>query len=194
MNFHSTIRYSMKTNRPSIIDLVVLSILLKQPMNAYQLVQFIDEQQLSRLLKISTPAIYKRCRAMFEQNKLSGRLVRDGEAPEKMVYSVNDAGMDYFLELMKHFSENVHPFFMDINSVIYGLEHLKEDDALELIDAYMSQIKMIHTGVKIHAKEKRANRTFAIRMIIQQYIAVTGAIVDWIELVRQEFVKSAAPK
>jgi len=71
--------------------MVVMGILHREPMNAYRLAQFVEQKNVTRLVKLSTPAIYKSCRRLFEQQYLSGEVKRDGEAPEKRMYKVTQA-------------------------------------------------------------------------------------------------------
>lgn len=173
----------------SIIDMVVLGILIKQPMNAYALAQFVEQYNVTRLVKLSTPAIYKSCKRLYEQNHLTGELKRDGEAPEKMLYQVNQTGRARFAELMSHFASNITPFYFDINSVVYSLEGLDFEQGLELIDIYTVQIKQVMEFLIPHSKETNATATFANRMIVKQYLMTVRVLIDWIEELREEYIK-----
>ncbi len=180
---------SQKTH--SIIDLVVLGILLKEPMNAYRLTQFVEQNNITRLVKLSTPAIYKSCKRLFEQGNLNGARQRDGEAPEKMMYQTTDAGQKRFEELMTHFAGNIKPFYFDINSVIFSLDQLDFEQGLELIDAYMAEIKTIQSWLIPHSHEAKAKATFASRMIVKQYVMIVEVLIQWVEELRKEFIKQS---
>ena len=119
----------------STIDLIILGILLKSPMNAYELTRFIDDGEVGRLLKISKPAIYKSCKRLFNAGYLNGEKVREGEMPEKMIYSLNQKGQDRFYDLMAHFSGNVAPFYFDFNCFLWNIDKLGEKKGLEIIIA-----------------------------------------------------------
>jgi DNA-binding PadR family transcriptional regulator len=179
----------MNRKTHSIVDMVVLGILLEHPMNAYRLAQFVEQQNVTRLVKLSTPAIYKSCKRLFEQGNLSGELKRDGEAPEKMMYQVADAGHQRFKELMAHFAGTITPFYLDINSVVYSLERLNYAEGLELIDAYATEIVSLQAWLGPHSKEADARATFASRMIVKQYLMVVNVLVGWVEHLREEFIR-----
>ncbi len=178
----------------SIVDMVVLGILLKEPMNAYRLAQFVEQQNVTRLVKLSTPAIYKSCKRLFEQGHLSGELKRDGEAPEKMMYKVSDNGQERFRELMSHFAGTITPFYFDINSVVYSLEQLDYVAGLELIDTYAAEVATMQSWLIPHSKEATAKATFGSRMIVKQYLMVVDVLVDWVEQLRVEFIKERGKK
>ena len=173
----------------SIIDMVVLGILLREPMNAYRLAQFVEQNKVTRLVKLSTPAIYKSCKRLFEQGSLSGKPRRDGEAPEKIMYEVTAAGCERFGELMKHFAGAITPFYFDINSVVYSLEQLGYEQGLELIDAYAAEINALQSWLIPHSQEAAAKTSFGNRMIVKQYLMVVKVLVKWVEQLREEFIR-----
>lgn len=184
----STLWYSMSNKNYSIVDMVVLGILQREPMNAYRLTRFIEKFNVTRLVKLSTPAIYKSCKRLFEKKFLSGKLRRDGEAPEKMIYTVTSDGREYFLQLMNHFAGTITPFYFDINSVVYSLEQLSFAKGLELIDTYTGEIDAIQSWLIPHAKEVNLSAPFGNRMIVLQYLMVVEVLAKWIIRLRKEFI------
>lgn len=158
-------------------------------MNAYALAQYVEQNNVTRLVKLSTPAIYKSCKRLFEQGYLSGEIKRDGEAPEKMLYRVSQAGSERFAILMTHFATHINPFYFDINSVVYGIEGLEFDQGLALIDTYTAQIKGVLAYLIPHSKDEQANATFAARMIVKQYIMTVEVLIKWIIDFREEYIK-----
>lgn len=158
-------------------------------MNAYRLAQFVEQKNVTRLVKLSTPAIYKSCKRLFEQGNLSGEVKRDGEAPEKMMYTVSSDGYQRFEQLMSHFSGSISPFYFDINSVVFSLDQLEFEKGLALIDAYASEINAIQSWLIPHSQEAQAKATFGNRMIIKQYLMVVNVLIEWVQHLREEFIK-----
>lgn len=114
----------------STIDLIILGILIKRPMNAYEIVQYVENDQVDRMIKISVPAIYKSCKRLFQAGYLIGKTEKEGENPEKVIYSINAAGKKYFYELIRNFSSKVQPFYIDFNAVILNLDRLDREEGL----------------------------------------------------------------
>lgn len=173
----------------SIVDMVVLGILKKEPMNAYKLAQFVEKHNVTRLVKLSTPALYKSCKRLHKKGYLSGELQRDGEAPEKTIYNVTKEGDERFREMMSHFAGTISPFYFDINSVIYSLEQLSYEEGVELIDTYENEIKTMQSWLIPHSEDVKAKATFASRMIVKQYLMVVDVLVKWVKLLREDFIK-----
>lgn len=179
----------MKRKTYSIVDMVVLSILLKEPMNAYRLAQLVEQRSITRLVKLSTPAIYKSCKRLFEQGNLIDSLERDGEAPEKTMYKVSAKGLKRFEQLMAHFASTISPFYFDINSVIFSLEQLDFEQGLKLIKTYEAEISAIQLWLIPHSKEAQAKATFSNRMIVKQYLMIVNVLMEWVEQLREEYIK-----
>jgi DNA-binding PadR family transcriptional regulator len=169
------------------VDLVILGILLVHPMNAYELIHYVERNSLNRLLKISTPAIYKACKRLLKSGNLDGEIVREGEQPEKMVYSVNRNGFHYFHELMDHFSQDISPFFFDFNTFLWNIDKLAPNDALKKLEDLRDSIHHLKRGIVKHEEEVRPNAAFPVRMIVRQYRMIGTVLTQWIEEVIREY-------
>ncbi len=171
----------------STIDLIILGILLEHPMNAYELTGFIDNKQVGRLLKISTPAIYKCCKRLFKAQYLDGKTVREGEMPEKVIYSVNQKGQAHFYKLMEHFSGNLNPFYFEFNCFLLNIDKIEKTKALEMLENLKAQLQELKGWIIQHEKESSSTIGFAAGMIVKQYRMIIVTLVTWIEETIDDF-------
>ena len=74
------------------IDLVVLGMIKKQPLSAYDIQKLVEYRNISKWVKISTPSIYKKVIQLEEKGYIRSSSVKEGKMPEKAVYSLTDAG------------------------------------------------------------------------------------------------------
>ena len=58
------------------IDLIVLGILKKAPMGAYDIQKLVEYRNISKWVKISTPSIYKKAIQLEEKGFIKGDLVK----------------------------------------------------------------------------------------------------------------------
>ncbi len=164
----------------STTDLIILGILLENPMNAYELTRFIDDKEVGRLIKISKPAVYKCCKRLFKAEYLDGETVREGEMPEKVIYSVNQKGRDRFYELMEHFSGSINPFYFEFNAFLYNIDKLENTKALEMLENLKDQLEQLKIWIIQHEKEVSSTIIFSNRAIIKQYRMMISTLVTWI--------------
>lgn len=177
----------------SVIDLVVLGLLMDEPMNAYYLAQITEERQLGRLVKLSKPAIYKSCRRLADAGYLSGKVVRESEAPEKVVYTVSEAGREHFHRLMEHFSSNISSFHFDFNSFIWNLHRLDRAEGMAMLEGLLSELNEIRRWLVAHERENRTDPklSFGAKMVVKQYRMVFTTLVKWAESTIEEYRSSS---
>ena len=82
------------------IDLIVLGMLHKDSMSAYDLQKLVEYRNISKWVKISTPSIYKKVLQLEEKGLVTSHIEKEGKMPEKAVYALTDAGIDEFERLM----------------------------------------------------------------------------------------------
>ncbi len=173
----------------STIDLTILGILLDKPMNAYEITNYVAEKQIGRLLKISTPAIYKSCKRLHKADYLDGRIVKEGEQPEKTVYSINKNGKAYFYELMENFSSTVKPYYFDFNAFLYNIEKAGKQHGLEMLQNLHNDLSRWKAWIVEHEKEQSKNMPFASKAIVKQYRMTVSTLLDWCKETIQDYKK-----
>lgn len=173
----------------STIDLIILGILMDKPMNAFELARLIDEKQIGKFLKISKPAIYKSCKRLFKSGYLDGERVREGEMPEKVIYSVNKKGRGRFNKLMEHFSGNLTPFYLEFNTFLWNIDKIEKTKALKMLHDLRTQLHHLKDWIVKHEKETKSGVPFAGRMIIKQYRMMIHTLVIWIKETIAEYKK-----
>lgn len=175
--------------RMSVIDLVVLGFLLKEPMNAYALAKLIEQKKLERLLKISRPAVYKSCKRLRDANLLKSKILRESEAPEKIMYTVNSQGKKHFYKLMQHFSSRLNTFHFESNSFIWNLYHCDYKEGLTMLRNFKQELVLMSDWLQTHEREDVATQPFCVRMVVKQYRMVLIAMVNWIDETIDEYIE-----
>ncbi len=142
-------------------------------------------------MKISKPAVYKSCKRLFKADLLDGRIVRKGELPEKVIYTVNPKGKRHFNDLMKHYSSNIQHIYFNFNSFLWHIEKLDRPEALDMLEGLQRSLITIKTWLKAHAEDKHCDATipFSGKMIIKQYQMIMAALVEWIAETISEYKK-----
>ena len=78
------------------IDLIVLGMLRKEALSAYDIQKQVEYRNISRWVKISTPSIYKKVIKLEEKGYIKSNVVKEGKMAEKAVYSLTSAGKKEF--------------------------------------------------------------------------------------------------
>ena len=123
------------------IDLIVLGMLRKEALSAYDIQKQVEYQNISRWVKISTPSIYKKVIKLEEKGYIKSNAVREGKMAEKAVYSLTSAGEREFEKLMSEIACKPINIFLEFNAVIVNLDSLTPADQKQCLDNIEANVK-----------------------------------------------------
>lgn len=89
----------------STIDLIVLGMLKDKAMGAYDIQKLVEYRNISKWVKISTPSIYKKTIQLEKKGLIKGKNIKEGNMPEKVVYTLTNDGEEEFKRLMLKISD-----------------------------------------------------------------------------------------
>lgn len=169
------------------IDLIVLGILKKEPMSAYDIQKLVEYRNISKWVKISTPSIYKKTIQLEQKGLIKGSIVKEGKMPEKVIYSLTEAGEKAFEKLMFDISSEPIHIFLDFNAVIVNLDSLPLEKKKMCIDSIQEKIKELKSYLEQNIREKESMPEIPATgmAVLQQQFVLVEAIETWIDSVKQ---------
>ena len=171
------------------IDLIVLGILKKEPMGAYDIQKLVEYRNISKWVKISTPSIYKKAIQLEEKGLMKGEIVKEGKMPEKAVYSLTEAGEKEFEKLMLEIAGKPIHLFLDFNAVIVNLDSLSPQMQKECINKIEENIDILKMYLEQNLKEKEniPERPKTGIAVLRQQMVLVDAIEKWISSLKENF-------
>ena len=137
------------------IDLIVLGMLKKEPMSAYDIQKLVEYRNISKWVKISTPSIYKKTIQLEKKGLIKGTTVKEGKMPEKVIYSLTDTGKKEFEKLMMEISAKPIHIFLDFNAVIVNLDSLSSEKRKQCIDSIEENVKELKSYLEQNIRESK---------------------------------------
>ncbi len=164
------------------IDLIVLGMLKKQPLSAYDIQKLVEYRNISKWVKISTPSIYKKVIQLEDKGLLQSVLVRENNMPEKAVYSLTPSGEQEFERLMKELSTQPIRIFLDFNAVIVNLDKLPTETQKTCIANIKKNVQELKSYLEENLREKGdAPEVPEIGMaVLRQQFVLAETIEAWI--------------
>ena len=149
------------------IDLIVLGILKKEPMGAYDIQKLVEYRNISKWVKISTPSIYKKAIQLEEKGFIKGEIVK---------------------LMMETASKPIH-FFLDFNAVIVNLDKLPPESQQSCIASIEENIEILKTYLEENLREKENDPEIPKTgmAVLQQQIVLADAIEKWIISLKKDF-------
>lgn len=162
----------------SSIDLIIIGYLAGSEKSAYDIVKEFDTWDMHNWIKVSSPSIYKNIIKLAEKGYLNSRVIKEGEMPEKTLYSINENGTAYFHELMKHFATEIGGLYLDFSAFLVNLHHLETDERSELLENFSEQLKLKNEHVGSAQKKDHEHPIDAVRLI-SLYRDIFDLIYKW---------------
>ena len=169
------------------IDLIVLGILKKESLSAYDIQKIVEYRNISKWVKISTPSIYKKFIQLEKKGYMKGDVVKEGNMAEKTVYSLTEAGEKQFEKLMLEIASKPVRIFLDFNAVIVNLDSLpkeKQKSCLTEIENNMETLKG-YIEENISLKEHLPEIPKTGMAVLEQQLILAQALETWIEELKE---------
>ncbi|GAU76023.1 PadR family transcriptional regulator [Fusibacter sp. 3D3] len=170
----------------STIDLIVLGIVKKEPLSAYDIQKRVEYRNISKWVKISTPSIYKKVIQLEEKAYIKSTLIKEGKMAEKAVYALTDAGEQQFENLMMGIASQSINIFLDFNAVIVNLESLTPENR---------QLCLTHIGENIAVLKSYLEENMSLKgnmpeipstgkAVLQQQLILAKELEKWIQTLK----------
>lgn len=171
------------------IDLIVLGILKRESLSAYEIQKLVEYRNISKWVKISTPSIYKKVIQLEKKGYIKSNLIKEGKMPEKAVYSLTDTGEKEFENLMLKISSKPIHIFLDFNATIVNLSSLPIESQKICLTNIENNIKILKTFLEenISVKENMPEIPKTGIAVLQQQFILTQAIETWIASLKKSF-------
>lgn len=167
------------------IDLIVLGMLKKEPLSAYDIQKLVEYRNISKWVKVSTPSIYKKTLQLEQKGLIKGCAVREGKMPEKVVYSLTDEGEAEFHRLMLEIAGKPVRFFLDFNAVIVNLDSLAADERKICVQRIEENVKEMKGYIEenLAVKESLPDIPETGLAVLRQQLVLAEAVEAWIRTV-----------
>lgn len=171
------------------IDLIVLGMLKKEPMGAYDMQKLVEYRNISKWVKISTPSIYKKTIQLEEKGLIKGEIIREGKMPEKAVYSLTEAGEREFDRLMQEIAAKPIHIFLDFNAVMVNLDSLSPEKQAACIAAIEENVRTLKSYLEenLRVKENAPGIPETGLAVLHQQLVLADAIEKWIASFRTNY-------
>lgn len=171
------------------IDLIVLGMLKKEPMGAYDIQKLVEYRNISKWVKISTPSIYKKAIQLEEKGFIKADIVKEGKMPEKAVYTLTESGEKEFERLMSEIAAKPINIFLDFNAVIVNLDSLPPEKQKACIADIEKNIQTLKSYLDENLREKEDMPEIpqtGLAVLRQQFV-LAEAIEKWIASLKEIF-------
>ena len=163
-----------------VIDLVILGMVLEGPRSAYDLQKDVEYHHFSRWTHISVPSVYRKVLELKKQGYLQSSTVKGERFADKTVYSITDAGREYFHREMTACADRGAPLLLDCNVMVSNLNKVGREEGLALLGTLRERVRASAADNERYAAEF-ADIPLVGRTIFDQQRLVSEALLQWLD-------------
>lgn len=175
------------------IDLIVLGILKKDSLSAYDIQKLVEYRNISKWVKISTPSIYKKVIQLEGKGFIKGTTVKEGNMAEKAVYSLTDKGEQEFQKLMMEIAAKPIQIFLDFNAVIVNLDSLSREQRKTCLQDIAENTRTLKSYIEENLAMKKNIPDIPETgiAVLQQQLILAQSMEAWIASLQESMDKDA---
>ena len=113
---------------------LVLGLIAERPLGAYEMLKVLERVNIRRWYQVSDASIYQAVRKLEGQGYVEGKPVREGNNPEKTIYSATGKGLTVLPEMLLSYIEAPDSPREAIDIAILFLCHIPRDVAIKTLE------------------------------------------------------------
>lgn len=124
-------------------DILVLALISDQPAHGYELRQQLDSGYLAHCARISTPQIYSVLRRLAERGLVSAKEERNGNAPPRTVYKIEQRGREALLQIIKEQPAAREDSLFAFDIILSAMAHVQVLSKAECLSVVTNRMRMV---------------------------------------------------
>lgn len=173
----------------STVDLMLLGALIGKPMNAYEMKKNMETRNIKAWVKISSPSIYKNLVALNRKGYLDDKVVKEGEMPEKIIYSINENGLNYFMSMMDKYSKQPDKIYIDFVPFVVNLHNVEPEKGLEMMENLRHNLAKEREYIQNNIETKKEFVPFYAISILELYDKMYSIFSEWAGEIAHDYIE-----
>jgi len=172
---------------------LLLGIIAETPINPYEIIKLMDYISAGNWLSLAPSSIYATIKTLQDKGYITGKNFKEGNMPEKTVYSITEAGQKQLDIAIEGFLGNLEWDYAKFNIATILICHIAKDRALKILNEKVKKLNGKIDGLQSKLKELEATEPLtglhAIKHMIylteadiyssQELVGIIGADSDW---------------
>lgn len=163
----------------SLISILLLGIINREPLNAYEIIRRLERYRIESWLKSSESTIYLNLRKLNKNGLTEIVNEKDGNMPEKKVHIITEAGKKVFYQEMENLVKDVSYDFNRFSVAQLFIDTIDTNDQVEWLKGrkknIFNYIKNLEYQLEILKKEENIGNYICI---VKRYINFMNMELD----------------
>lgn len=139
------------------VSTLILGIIEENPVNPYEITKVLEQIQVKDWFSVAASSVYATIKKMQKNGYITGETIKEGNMPEKTVYTITKNGKNVLKKTLIEFLLNTELDPVKFNIACMMLCHLEKDEALNVLKKRLLLLKGYDNGIKKHYKHEKDN-------------------------------------
>lgn len=153
---------------------LILGIIAEQPVNPYEIIKMLEYINIKNWFSIGISSVYATIKNLQTKQLVCGANVKDGNMPEKTVYTITPTGRKELTSTLEAFLSSTDLDFVKFNIVVILLCHVPKIQAHELARQRLKDLNAMRQRQLLQLDKLKAIQTLGLQAI-QSTLNVTDA-------------------
>ena len=168
---------------------VILGLIYGKPLNAYELIKTLQFMNVKQWYDIANSTVYATIKTLEKKAYLVGTVQKDGNMPDKTIYSITDSGIHELKVTLKNFIEDFNYDLTYFMIAAFFLDFFEIDEQVEILNNRLDFLSKIKDGIELKLEEMEKLQlskpiiynVFHNKMIIQSEI---DTVIQFIDIIK----------
>lgn len=112
---------------------IIMGLISENPINPYEIIRILKEININKWYPIAKQSLYSNIKKLNEQGLITGKTVKEGNMPEKTIYSITDKGKNEFYHALVEFLTSTDVDIVKFNIGITFLCHIDKEEVTRIL-------------------------------------------------------------
>ena len=154
---------------------LLLGIIAETPINPYEIIKLMDYISVGNWLSFAPSSIYATIKTLQDKGYITGKNIKEGNMPEKTVYTITEAGQKQLNTAIEGFLGNLEWDYAKFNIATILICHIAKDRALEILNEKIKKLNGKIDGLQSKLKELEVTEPLTGLHAIKHMIYLTNA-------------------
>lgn len=132
------------------VSILILGIIAEKPVNPYEITKLLERIQVKDWFSVASSSVYVTIKKLDKKDYIVGKNIKEGNMPEKTVYTVTKKGKKVLSHTITEFLLNTDLDPVKFNIACVMICHLDINDALKVLKKRLLFLKGYENGIKKH--------------------------------------------
>lgn len=172
------------------VSVLILGIIKERPLNPYEINKLLEEINVKKWFPVAASSVYATVRNLCKNGLITGEAVKDGNMPEKTIFSITEKGKDLLVSSLKDYLGSLELDNVKSNIASMLICHLDRHEAYRILkekhEKYKHGVSRLRKQIDILEAGKRIPPTAIMILkrnmnLINVELEMVKELIEYIE-------------